>query len=106
MVSGSVSPARVDSVTGAARREPRAQSTRPPSAADTRPRTARSSLLKAQAYGLGFDLVGIATLGPAETAAAFDAWVARGYAGEMDYLPRGAAKRRDKIGRASCRERV
>jgi epoxyqueuosine reductase len=54
-----------------------------------------TTLVKAQAYGLGFDLVGIATLGPAETAAAFDAWVARGYAGEMDYLARGAAKRRD-----------
>src|SRR5687767_3373102 len=27
-------------------------------------------LVKAQAYGLGFDLVGVATLGPAETAAA------------------------------------
>ena len=52
-------------------------------------------LVKAQAYGLGFDLVGVATLGPVETAAAFDQWVAAGYAGEMDYLPRGAAKRRD-----------
>src|SRR5215208_4035971 len=53
------------------------------------------TLIKAQAYGLGFDLVGIARLGPAETAAAFDAWVAKGYAGEMHYLPRGAEKRRD-----------
>jgi len=52
-------------------------------------------LLKAQAYGLGFDLVGIAALGPMETAQAFDGWVTRGYAGEMDYLPRGAEKRRD-----------
>ena len=52
-------------------------------------------LVKAQAYGLGFDLAGVATLGPAETAGAFDEWVAQGYAGEMDYLPRGAAKRRD-----------
>jgi epoxyqueuosine reductase len=54
-----------------------------------------TSLVKAQAYGLGFDLVGVATLGPAETAAAFDDWVAQGYAGEMQYLARGAAKRRD-----------
>jgi epoxyqueuosine reductase len=53
------------------------------------------ALIKAQAYGLGFDLVGITTLGPAETAAAFDAWVAKGHAGEMHYLPRGAEKRRD-----------
>lgn len=52
-------------------------------------------LIKAQAYGLGFDLVGITTLGPAETAGAFDEWVAKGYAGEMHYLPRGAEKRRD-----------
>jgi epoxyqueuosine reductase len=52
-------------------------------------------LVKAQAYGLGFDLVGVAALGPAETAAAFDEWVAQGYAGEMDYLSRGAAKRHD-----------
>jgi epoxyqueuosine reductase len=54
-----------------------------------------TSLVKAQAYGLGFDLVGLATLGPADTAAAFDEWLARGRAGEMDYLDRGAAKRRD-----------
>jgi epoxyqueuosine reductase len=54
-----------------------------------------SSLIKAQAYGLGFDLVGITTLGPADTGAAFDRWVERGYAGEMHYLPRSAEKRRD-----------
>ncbi|MDF1502813.1 tRNA epoxyqueuosine(34) reductase QueG [Roseisolibacter sp. H3M3-2] len=53
------------------------------------------SLLKAQAYGLGFDLAGIARLGPVESAAAFDAWVAAGYAGAMDWLARGAEKRRD-----------
>ena len=52
-------------------------------------------LLKAQAYGLGFDLVGITSLGPMETADAFDSWIEKGYAGEMDYLSRGAAKRRD-----------
>ena len=40
-------------------------------------------LIKAQAYGLGFDLVGITTLGPAESAAAFNEWLASGYAGEM-----------------------
>ena len=53
------------------------------------------SSLKAQAYGLGFDLAGIARLGPVETADAFDAWVSAGYAGEMHYLARGAEKRRD-----------
>lgn len=52
-------------------------------------------LLKAQACGLGFDLVGITSLGPVETAPVFDQWVAQGYAGDMDYLPRGAGKRRD-----------
>ena len=51
--------------------------------------------LKAQAYGLGFDLAGIARLGPAETADVFDRWLEAGYAGEMDYLARGAEKRRD-----------
>jgi len=52
-------------------------------------------LVKAQAYGLGFDLVGITSPGPMETAKAFDAWLERGYAGTMTYLPRGAEKRRD-----------
>lgn len=56
---------------------------------------ALEEMIKAQAYGLGFDLVGITTLGPMETADAFDAWVGRGYAGQMHYLPRGAEKRRD-----------
>jgi epoxyqueuosine reductase len=51
--------------------------------------------IKAQAFGLGFDLVGICVLGPAETADAFDEWLARGFAGTMAYLPRGRDKRRD-----------
>lgn len=54
-----------------------------------------SNRLKAQAYGIGFDLAGIAKLGPAETAGAFESWIAKGYAGEMAYLPKGADKRRD-----------
>jgi epoxyqueuosine reductase len=53
------------------------------------------SLIKAQAYGLGFDLVGIARLGPAETTPAFDEWLEHGYAGEMDYMPRTSERRRD-----------
>jgi epoxyqueuosine reductase len=53
------------------------------------------SLIKAQALALGFDLVGIATLGPVGSADHFDAWIANGYAGDMAYLPRGAGKRRD-----------
>jgi len=51
--------------------------------------------IKARAYALGFDLVGIAALGPAETASAFARWLAAGYAGEMAYLARGAGKRAD-----------
>jgi epoxyqueuosine reductase len=52
-------------------------------------------LIKAQAFGLGFDLVGITALGPVDSAAAFDDWLSRGYAGEMEYMPRTAEKRRD-----------
>src|ERR687883_222945 len=59
---------------------------------------ALATLVKAQALGLGFDLAGVTRLGPAETAAAFDDWLARGYAGEMHYLARGAEKRRDPRG--------
>ena len=54
-----------------------------------------SVLIKAQAYGLGFDLAGIAPLGPVESAPFFDEWISRGYAGDMEYLPRGAERRRD-----------
>ena len=52
-------------------------------------------LLKAQALGHGFDLAGIATLGPVETAPAFESWLAADYQGEMDYLRRGAELRGD-----------
>ena len=51
--------------------------------------------IRAQGFGLGFDLVGITTLGSVETAPHFDEWLARGYAGEMHYLPKWADKRRD-----------
>ncbi|MEO8619725.1 MAG: tRNA epoxyqueuosine(34) reductase QueG [bacterium] len=54
-----------------------------------------SQLAKAHAHALGFDLAGIAALGPANTADAFDAWIDAGHAGVMHYLERGAAKRRD-----------
>ena len=59
------------------------------------PATALKELIKAQAFGLGFDLVGVTRLGPAETAPRFEEWLSRGYAGEMAYLERGADKRRD-----------
>jgi epoxyqueuosine reductase len=51
--------------------------------------------IKAQALGSGFDLVGIARLGPAETAEYFDRWLAAGRAGAMGYLSKKAELRRD-----------
>jgi epoxyqueuosine reductase len=66
-----------------------------PGAAPASPRASLEARLKAQAYGLGFDLAGIARLGEVGTASAFERWLAAGYAGEMGYLPRGAEKRRD-----------
>jgi epoxyqueuosine reductase len=51
--------------------------------------------IRAQAFGLGFDLAGIATLGIMETAPHFEQWLERGYAGDMHYLPKWAHKRRD-----------
>ena len=65
----------------------------PESSAPTR--GALEERITALAYGLGFDLVGLASLGPADTASKFDEWIDRGFAGEMSYLERGAAKRRD-----------
>jgi len=52
-------------------------------------------LIKSRARELGFDLVGITQLGPAETAPMFEDWLARGFAGNMAYLERGAEKRAD-----------
>lgn len=52
-------------------------------------------LIKSQVLALGFDLVGIARLGPAESAPLFEEWLGSGYAGEMGYLERGREKRRD-----------
>jgi epoxyqueuosine reductase len=54
-----------------------------------------SDRIRAHAYSIGFDLAGIAKLGPAETSEKFETWLAKGYAGEMGYLQRGAAKRQD-----------
>ena len=51
--------------------------------------------LKAQAYAEGFDLAGITSLGEPSTVAHFDDWLAKGYAGEMQYLDKGAERRRD-----------
>src|SRR5437868_2900324 len=50
--------------------------------------------IKAQARALGFDPVGIARATEADDFARLQDWLARGYAGEMDYLHRHAAARR------------
>jgi len=62
---------------------------------DARGSDSLESAVKAQAYGLGFDLAGIARLGPAGTAGEYAAWLEHGYAGDMAYLSRTADKRRD-----------
>ena len=54
-----------------------------------------SRFAKAHAYSLGFDLAGICELGVMSTADAFDRWIDAGHAGTMQYLERGAEKRRD-----------
>jgi epoxyqueuosine reductase len=54
-----------------------------------------SARVKAQAYGVGFDLAGVAALGPMETAPRLHEWLAAGYHGDMDYLARGAVLRED-----------
>jgi epoxyqueuosine reductase len=51
--------------------------------------------IKDRARELGFDPVGITTLGPTRTHDAFVRWLDAGYAGEMAYLARGAEKRSD-----------
>lgn len=65
----------------------------------TEPATARPRILaeraRAQAYSLGFDLAGVATLGAVESAPRLHEWLAAGYHGEMAYLQRGAALRED-----------
>ena len=63
--------------------------------ATTTPALPLATQLKARAYAAGFDLAGIATLGPADTSERFDAWLASGYAGTMTYMERHAAVRRD-----------
>ena len=54
-----------------------------------------SERIKAQAYALGFDLAGITRLGPAGTFPSFERWLSQGLAGEMAWLRRDAALRRD-----------
>src|SRR6266576_6513752 len=44
--------------------------------------------VKSVAYSLGFDLVGIAPMGPFTETNFYSEWLDRGYAGEMKYLER------------------
>jgi len=52
-----------------------------------------SDQLKEKARSLGFDLVGIAPVGPSPEAAFYPTWLEKGYAGEMRYLERQKADR-------------
>jgi epoxyqueuosine reductase len=57
--------------------------------------TALTEAVKARALELGFDRVAVGPAAPPEHGPAFDTWLAAGYAGTMDYLGRGRAKRLD-----------
>jgi epoxyqueuosine reductase len=59
------------------------------------PRAPDREQLRRQAYAVGFDLVGIARLGPAGTWPAFEAWLREGRQGTMAWLQRDAELRRD-----------
>ena len=59
----------------------------------------RTQRLKAQAFGLGFDLVGITTLGEPATRTAFDAWLDAGLSpAEVDHFE--ASRKRAEKGEA------
>jgi epoxyqueuosine reductase len=51
--------------------------------------------LKAQAYGVGFDLAGVVRLTASPTFARFQEWLDAGHAGEMAYMARAAPGRAD-----------
>ena len=61
----------------------------------TEPQDTLEQRIRARAAQLGFDPVGITTLGPARTIGPFEDWLRRGFAGDMGYLERGAEKRSD-----------
>jgi len=56
-------------------------------------RTSLSQLIKAKAYALGCDLVGITSATPLAHAGRYRAWIAQGFAGEMGYMTRHVDKR-------------
>jgi epoxyqueuosine reductase len=51
--------------------------------------------LEARAYALGFDLVGFARLGPPDTLAGYDAWLAAGHHADLAYMERSRELRAD-----------
>lgn len=61
----------------------------------TPPGASVSAALTDRARESGFDLAGIASLGPASTAAAYDQWLADGHDGTMHYMREHADIRRD-----------
>src|SRR5260221_13088886 len=54
--------------------------------------------LKTQARAVGFELAGIAPAGPADGFERLQDWLARGFAGDMDYMSRHAEARRHPAG--------
>src|SRR5436309_4236937 len=54
-----------------------------------------STAITNQARSLGFDLVGVAPIGPTPEALFYPQWLDRGYAGEMRYLVRQKPARMD-----------
>lgn len=54
-----------------------------------------AAAVRAEAARIGFVACGFATLEPSRRADALEAWLAKGYAGTMGYLPRQAKKRRN-----------
>ena len=56
--------------------------------------TIDAAAVAVRARAIGFLACGVAPLGPSQRAAAYDDWLARGYAGTMRYLHRQAKKRK------------
>ena len=54
-----------------------------------------SAAIKQHAAGLGFDLCGVAPAAAFPELGFLSQWIARGYAGEMDYLEKSASVRAD-----------
>ena len=58
-------------------------------------RVALTTAVKDRALSLGFDRVAVGSADPPDHGSAFEAWLEAGYAGTMEYLARGKAKRLD-----------